>query len=67
MSDELHVVSLVTLFDAVHADGVAVCGVTGVAPVGEPEDHSVSDADPTLGPEQEAHTKKHFKQRDYQR
>ena len=34
MSDELHVVSLVTLFNAVHADGVAVCGVTGVAPVG---------------------------------
>lgn len=34
MSDELHVVSLVTLFDAVHADGVAVCCVTGVAPAG---------------------------------
>lgn len=34
MSDELHVVSLVTLLDAVHADGVAVCRVTGVTPVG---------------------------------
>lgn len=33
MSDELHVVSLVALFDAVHADGVAVRGVTGVTPV----------------------------------
>ena len=34
MSDELHVVSLVTLLDAVHTDGVAVCCVTGVTPVG---------------------------------
>ena len=35
VSDELHVVSLVTLFNAVHADGVAVCCVTGVAPAGK--------------------------------
>lgn len=34
MSDELHVMSLVTLFDAVHTDGVAVCCVTGVTPAG---------------------------------
>lgn len=34
MSDELHVMSLVTLLDAVHTDGVAVCCVTGVTPVG---------------------------------
>lgn len=34
MSDELHVVSLVTLLDAVHTDGVAVCRITGVTPVG---------------------------------
>ena len=34
MSDELHIVSLVTLLDAVHTDGVAVCCVTGVTPVG---------------------------------
>lgn len=34
MSDELHVVSLVTLLDAVHTDGVAVCCVTGVTPAG---------------------------------
>ena len=33
MPDELHVVSLVTLFDAVHTDGVAVCCVTGVTPM----------------------------------
>lgn len=35
MPDELHVVSLMTLLDAVHTDGVAVCGVTGVTPAGE--------------------------------
>lgn len=34
VSDELHVVSLVTLLDAVHTDGVAVCRVTGVTPAG---------------------------------
>lgn len=34
MPDELHVVSLMTLLDAVHTDGVAVCGITGVTPVG---------------------------------
>lgn len=34
VSDELHVVSLVTLLDAVHTDGVAVCRITGVTPVG---------------------------------
>lgn len=34
MSDELHIMSLVTLLDAVHADGVTVCCVTGVTPVG---------------------------------
>lgn len=34
MPDELHVVSLMTLLDAVHTDGVAVCRVTGVTPVG---------------------------------
>lgn len=34
VSDELHVVSLVTLLDAVHTDGVAVCCVTGVTPAG---------------------------------
>lgn len=34
MSDELHVVSLVTLLDAVHTDGVAVCRIAGVTPVG---------------------------------
>ncbi len=36
VSDELHIVSLVTLLDAVHTDGVAVCCVTGVTPVGNP-------------------------------
>lgn len=34
MSDELHIMSLVTLLDAVHADGVAIGCVTGVTPVG---------------------------------
>lgn len=34
MSDELHVMSLVTLLDAVHTDGVAVCCVTGVTSAG---------------------------------
>lgn len=34
VSDELHIVSLVTLLDAVHTDGVAVCCVTGVTPGG---------------------------------
>lgn len=34
MPDELHVVSLVTLLDAVYTDGVAVCRITGVTPVG---------------------------------
>lgn len=34
--DELHVMSLVTLLDAVHTDGVAVCCVTGVTPAGNP-------------------------------
>ena len=34
MSDELHIMSLVTLLDAVHTDGIAVCCVTGVTPVG---------------------------------
>lgn len=33
MPDELHVVSLVTLLDAVHTDGVAVCRITGVTPM----------------------------------
>ena len=33
MPDELHIVSLVALFDAVHTDGVAVCCVTGVTPI----------------------------------
>lgn len=33
MSDELHIMSLVTLLNAVHTDGVAICCVTGVTPV----------------------------------
>jgi len=33
VSDELHIVSLVTLLDAVHTDGIAVCCVTGVTPM----------------------------------
>lgn len=32
MSDELHIVSMVTLLDAVHTDGVAVCCVASVTP-----------------------------------
>lgn len=35
MSDELHVVSVVTLLDAVHTDGVAVCRVASVTPAGD--------------------------------
>ena len=34
MSDELHVMTLVALLDAVHTDGIAVCRVAGVTPVG---------------------------------
>lgn len=34
MPDELHVMALMTLLDAVHTDGVAVCRITGVTPVG---------------------------------
>lgn len=34
MPDELHVMSLMTLLDAVHTDGIAVCRITGVTPVG---------------------------------
>ena len=33
MPDELHVVPLVALLNAVHTDGVAVCCVAGVTPV----------------------------------
>lgn len=33
VSDELHVVSLMTLLNAVHTDGIAVCCVTGVTPL----------------------------------
>lgn len=33
MSDELHIMSLVTLLDAVHTNGIAVSRVTGVTPV----------------------------------
>jgi len=35
MSDEFYVVSLVALLDAVHAYGIAVCGVAGVASEGK--------------------------------
>ena len=34
MPNKLHIVSLMALLDAVHADGVAVCCVTGVTPRG---------------------------------
>lgn len=34
MPNELHIVSLMTLLDTVHTDGVAVCRVTGVTPAG---------------------------------
>lgn len=35
MPNELHIVSLMTLLDTVHTDGVAVCRITGVTPAEE--------------------------------
>lgn len=34
MPNELYIVSLMTLLDTVHTDGVAVCRITGVTPAG---------------------------------